>query len=398
MVGEAVGLVGQRRLGAHREGERLVLLDQVEEALAAQRAHRARVGDVGGPPGRGDEAVAAADLDARRLAAERRPRPGRRGRRGRCRTRPAAASRAAAAATGSTVTIRTRAPRSASRRARLSLRDVAAEEVLEVDRRDQQVDPLRRVVADGELAAARSSSRGRARAARRVRGRGAGLRAPVAAGWRRAAAAAAALGRARVDATSRRRQANAEAAGRTSAPSVSRPSPAQLARAAAQPGARARQRAVARAAKRSSARRLAGAMRSPQRIWSTVANCSEPADVHEVVHPPAAGRARAGPRRSRAQPVAQRACIAVGARRGPAPRCRAARSRRAGGRRRRCRPRASAVDAPASGRGSARTGPGGNGSASSSSSRREQRGGAGHRVGHQQRRAGPCGCCGARAQ
>ena len=41
----------------------------------------------------------------------------------------------------STVTIRSGTPASASRRARLNLRDVAAEEVLEVDRRDQQVHP-----------------------------------------------------------------------------------------------------------------------------------------------------------------------------------------------------------------------------------------------------------------
>ena len=44
-VREAVGLVGERRVGAHRERERLVLLDQVEEALAAERADGGR-GDV----------------------------------------------------------------------------------------------------------------------------------------------------------------------------------------------------------------------------------------------------------------------------------------------------------------------------------------------------------------
>ena len=45
--------------------------------------------------------------------------------------------RAAAAATGSTVTMRTRAPALGEPPGEVELRDVAAEEVLEVDRRDR---------------------------------------------------------------------------------------------------------------------------------------------------------------------------------------------------------------------------------------------------------------------
>src|SRR5438552_18992042 len=55
---------------AHREGERLVFLDQVQELPSVQRAKCMRR-DVRAPPRRRDEAIGAAHLEAMGLPAER---------------------------------------------------------------------------------------------------------------------------------------------------------------------------------------------------------------------------------------------------------------------------------------------------------------------------------------
>ena len=68
-VREPVGLLGERGVRAHGEREWLVLLDEVQEPLAPDGPDRLR-GDVGAPPGRGDEAVRPADVDSSCLASE----------------------------------------------------------------------------------------------------------------------------------------------------------------------------------------------------------------------------------------------------------------------------------------------------------------------------------------
>ena len=149
-VREPVRRLRQRRPGAHREREGLVLLHQVEEAVAvaAEVGERA-VGEVGRPPGGGHERVAAADLEPRRLAPEGdldgveepgQPAvglevalPGARERPDRVDGDDPDAQAELGQAPGE-----------------VELADVAPEEVPEVDGRDEHVDPRRGVVADGE--------------------------------------------------------------------------------------------------------------------------------------------------------------------------------------------------------------------------------------------------------
>jgi hypothetical protein len=136
---ERVGLGGQRGPRAHRERERLVLLDEIEEALRRHRRQR-RVGDVGRPPGGGDERVLTAARDRRRLAPEhdldgikdavepavglQRGPPGARQRPDRIDGDDAHACARLSQALG-----------------QRQLGDVAPEEVLEIHGRDQQIDP-----------------------------------------------------------------------------------------------------------------------------------------------------------------------------------------------------------------------------------------------------------------
>ena len=265
-VREAVGLARQRRVGAHREGEGLVLLDQVEEALAAQRARRVRR-DVRGPPRGGDEAVGAADLEARALAGEH-------------------DLDAVEEAGEPLVGLQALLPVARQRRHRVDgddphpqpalgqaageveLRDVAAEEVLEVDRRDEQVDPLGRVVADRQLerrdllgddprralGAAPARARGQARGGQRVEAQ------QPAAGARRPSRRPRGARRTRSRASIRRPASRAAGAG---------------ARALRAPtGARAAGSERSAAMKRSRTCRLGFVIRSPQRRHSTVANCT----------------------------------------------------------------------------------------------------------------------------
>jgi hypothetical protein len=148
-MGEPIGLAGHRRQRPHGIGERLILLDQVEKPPSSDQAHRLG-SDVGAPPRTGDEAIGAADLDTARLAAE--------------------LDLDAIEQTGE-ATVRLDLATPGARQGRyaidgqdphpqaalgeaasqVQLGDVAAEEVLEVDRRDQDVDASRRDVRDGEL-------------------------------------------------------------------------------------------------------------------------------------------------------------------------------------------------------------------------------------------------------
>ena len=148
-VREAVRLVRQRRQAAHRERERLVLLDQVEEVLVVPAGERL-LGQVRRPPGRRHESIRAAHLDAGRLAAEHdldtveeavQPAVGLHRSAPRRRQRPDGVHGQDAHAQS--------AVGQAARKVQLA--DVATEEVVEVDRRDEQVDPLRRVVAQREI-------------------------------------------------------------------------------------------------------------------------------------------------------------------------------------------------------------------------------------------------------
>ena len=148
----------------------------------------------------------------------------------------------------------------------------------------------------------------------------------------------------------------------------------------------AQRRALGARGKRSSARRLDGLDRGAAAHLQDRRELDQAAAVDEVVQPPAPhplARVLAQP----AEPVAQRR--ASGWRpRGRAPRRRAARSRRAGGRRRRCRPATAAVSADpvvVEVRELTRR----EGQRVVEQLAREQRGGAGHRVGHEQRGAGP---------
>ena len=148
-VREPVGLGGERGVAAHRERERLVLLDQVEEAGVGAELARGRGGDVGGPPRRGHEAIAARHLQARRLAAEGDLDPVEQP------VEPAVA-----------LDVRGPVPRQRADRVdgddphaqallrepprEVELGDVAAEEVAQVERRDEHVHASRGVVAHGE--------------------------------------------------------------------------------------------------------------------------------------------------------------------------------------------------------------------------------------------------------
>ena len=146
---EVVALASERGEGPHRKRERLVLLDHVQEPGAVQACHGV-VGDVGGPPGRRDEPVLVADLERGLLAPEGDLQPVEEAGQATVRldlSPPRAWERGsgvdghqpdAEAAIG-------KPPR------QVQLGYVTAEEVLEIDRRDQQVDALRCAVPDVEL-------------------------------------------------------------------------------------------------------------------------------------------------------------------------------------------------------------------------------------------------------
>ena len=148
-MGEPVGLARHCRQRPHGIGERLVLLDQIEKPPSSDQAHRL-VSDVGAPPGAGDEAVRAADLDTARLAAELHLDPiEKTGEAAVCLDLPAPAARQGWHAIDRQDPHAQAALREAA--SQVQLGDVAAEEVLEVDRRDEDVDTHRRNVRDGEL-------------------------------------------------------------------------------------------------------------------------------------------------------------------------------------------------------------------------------------------------------
>ena len=291
---EAVRLAGERGVGAHREGERLVLLDEVEEALAAELARgaaprRARVHQV-----RRDEAVAAADLERRRLAAEHdldavenagqalvglhRAPPVARQRRHRVDGDDAHAQPALGQAPSE-----------------VELRDVAAEEVLEVDRRDEHVDAR---------AARRRGRRARAgRSSRRSRGRAAGAAAarPRRRGGRRHRVEpqrpARSPGRRSRRARGARRTRRRVSTPRRASPVVGR-------RCSRAPRAQRRATAASERSAAQEARRAPGACRRHPAAAAHAQHgreLHEPRDVDEVVHAPlphALARVAAQPRRA----------------------------------------------------------------------------------------------------
>ena len=347
-VRQRVRLGGQRGEAAHRERERLELLDQVQEPLGLDVPQRV-VGDVGRPPGRRDERVGAADLQPGRLAAEHHLDPVEHSRQPAVRLElalPPAGERA------DRVDGHHPHPQPALGQAagEVELGDVAAEEVREVDRRDQQVDARRRVVAHARGAAARPSRRSRAAPARRGRG----ARARVERGRRYRVEPQAAL---RGVARRQRQQPSPERArapASTRPPSVSRPLPAQLPEPAHGQRRDRRERAVgAQEARRAcaagggaSARRRAARARCRTGTTGRRRRSSACAT---------AGSARAG---RAASPAAARSSRSIVASRARAWRRRAARSRRAAGPRSGSHP-ARRPRAPASGRGSGRTAPAG---------------------------------------
>ena len=345
-MGEVVGAVGERGEAPHRERERLVLLDQVEEALAA-RGPRGGVRDVRRPPGRGDPRVRRARRQRVRLARE-------------------GQLDAVEHAREAVVALQLVAPARGQRPGRVDrdhadpraalgeppreveLPDVAPEEVLEVDRRDEQVDPRRRVGAHVEpqrrdLVVERAHDRRALRAAPRASGRAA-----RAARRRAGPASAARRARSRRSGAASRRRGGA-ATRRRASPCAGRAARARR----APPAARAAARERSARSKRSSARR---ALR-PQPVAAAELEhrreLHQPAGVAEVVHAPHPGAlARVAEQVRDPLDHAGHAVRALVARRTPR---RAARSRRAAGRRRRSGPWR-ARRPPASGRGSARTG------------------------------------------
>ena len=205
----------------------------------------------------------AADLEARGLAAERDLDAVEQARQARCRTRAVRRQSAGSAPTGSTVTIRTRAAALGKPAREVELGDVAAEQVLQVDRRDQQVDPRAGRRRRPPSAAARSCRDRSRRVGRRAVGPAAGS-ASAAAGRRAASGAA---GRSRAVSASRRRHTSAWNSIH-SAPSVSgRPISSRAPR-SAEPDQRG-ERAVGAAGSAPASRRLARHMRAPQRIGRT---------------------------------------------------------------------------------------------------------------------------------
>ena len=193
------------------------------------------------------------DLDSSNRPVEpaRRPRSARR--QSRQRRRPDRRSRSA------------RAPRAGQPAGEVELADVAAEEVVQVDRRDQQVDPLG---ASSRVASSSGAtfSATTARAGERDRRPGP-LLGQVGGGT--ASSRSRAAGRSRRGAASSRRQR--ERVGQHPLGAERLRPPEQSSRAAAP--AAARHPAIGRPEEASSARRLCGAIRSPQRISRTVANC-----------------------------------------------------------------------------------------------------------------------------
>ena len=270
---EAVGLpsasAAQR---AHRERERLVLLDQVEEAAAAERSRPRAWAMWAVHQVVATKRSARLTSSARRLAAERDLDRVEEPRRARCRPRPAARQSAGSAPTRvDGRPCRTRSAALGQPAGEVELGDVAAEEVLEVDRRDQQVDPLRRVVATRPARAARSC-----RATRRAVAGVAGGRAPGrGAERRRRHASRRSASRAVARAWQRQQRAarRSRRASIHSAPSVSAAGAAQLARAA--------QRAAARRRAASGRRARSGAARGACARGDPVA-AAQPSTVGEL--------------------------------------------------------------------------------------------------------------------